>query len=262
MQMAAHVLRRQNVTIRGLALVLSSARDFRMNPTRLVVVSLGFLTFAALAVAKDDVNNPHWFSKDDVAAIVAQIPPPPAAGSEAETADLQEEVEAEKTRTPERIAEAKLDVNYSVTFFTKIVGPKLTAQNDPVTFHFFDELNRQIAEVVGAAKDHFKRLRPYLGHPDLIHPLFPANGYSYPSGHATHAFAFAAVLGEIFPDRRAAFLERAKKIAASRVDAGVHYTSDIKEGEVVGDEIAKELLAKPAFQQELKAAEAEVAAQK
>jgi hypothetical protein len=233
-----------------------------MNRTRLVVVALGFSSFAALALAKDEVKNPHWLSKDDVAAIVAQIPPPPAAGSDAEKSDLQEEMDAEKTRTPERIAEAKLDANYSVTLFTNIVGPKLTPQNDPVTFHFFDELNRQIAEVVGAAKDHFKRLRPYLGHPDLIHPLFQANGYSYPSGHATHSFAFAVVLGEIFPDREAAFMDRAKKIANSRVDAGVHYTTDIKEGEAVGCEIARELLDKPAFQQELKAAEAEVAAQK
>jgi hypothetical protein len=233
-----------------------------MNRTRLVLVSLGILACAALAGAKDEVKNPHWLSKSDVAAIVAQIPPPPAAGSDAEKTDLQEEVEAEKTRTPGRIAEAKLDANYSVTLFTNIVGPKLTPQNDPVTFHFFDELNRQIGEVVTVAKNHFARPRPYLAHPDLIHPLFQAGGYSYPSGHATHAFAFAVVLGEIFPDRAAAFTDRAKKIAESRVDAGVHYTSDIREGEVVGDEVAKELLAKPAFQQELKAAEAEVAAQK
>jgi hypothetical protein len=233
-----------------------------MNRTRFALVSLGFLTFAAWAWAKDEVKNPHWLSEGEVAAIVAQIPPPPAAGSEAEKSDLQEEVEAEKTRTPDRIAEAKLDANYSVTLFTNIVGPKLTPQNDPVTFRFFDELNKQIGEVVGAAKDHFKRPRPYLTHPDMIHPLFQAGGYSYPSGHATHSFAFAVVLGEIFPDRGAAFIDRAKKIAESRVDAGVHYTTDIKEGEVVGDEIAKELLAKPAFQQELKAAEAEVATQK
>jgi len=233
-----------------------------MNRTRFALVSLGSLTFAALALAKDEVKNPHWLSASDVAAIVAQIPPPPAPGSAAETADLQEEVEAEKTRTPDRIAEAKLDATYSVTLFTNIVGPKLTPQNDPVTFHFFDELNTQVAEVVNAGKNHFKRLRPYQGHSDLIHPLFPANGFSYPSGHATHAFAFAAVLSQIFPDRAAAFEDRAKKIAESRVDAGVHYTSDIREGEVVGDEVARELLAKPAFQRELKAAEAEVAAGK
>ena len=233
-----------------------------MNRIRLSLGALGILTFAALATAKDHAANPHWLSDQDIAAIVASIPPPPAAGSDAEKQDLQAEIEAQKTRTPERIAEAKLDANYSVTLFTNIVGPKLTPKNDPVTFRFFDELNQQIGQVVGAAKDRFKRPRPYLAHPDTIHALFAANGYSYPSGHSTHSYAFAIILGKIFPDRAAAFMERARKIAQSRVDAGVHYTSDIKEGDVVGHEVAKELLAKPAFQQALKAAEAEEAGQK
>jgi hypothetical protein len=251
----------QNVTLRGLLPGGGSLRIFGMNRTRLILFSLVLFTCVA-AWAKDETKNPHWLSEQQVAAIVAEIPPPPPAGSDAEKADLQEEVEAEKTRTPERIAEAKLDANYSVTLFTDMVGPKLTPQHDPVTFHFFDELNKQIGEVVGAAKDHFKRPRPYLGHPDLIHPLFSANGYSYPSGHATHSYAFAVILGQIFPDRAAAFMARADKIAESRVDAGVHYKTDIKEGKTVGYEIARELLDQPAFKQELKAAEAEVAEQK
>ena len=128
-----------------------------------------------------------------------------------------------------------------------------------MTFRFFDELNRQIGEAVGVSKDHWKRPRPYLTHPDVIHPLFQAGGYSYPSGHATHAVAFAEILATMFPDRAAAFRDRAHAIAQSRVDAGVHYTSDIQEGEVVGKEIAKKLLAKPAFRHAMQTAEAEVA---
>ena len=61
---------------------------------------------------------------------------------------------------------------------------------------------------------------------------------------------------------RRRFLDRAQAIAQSRVDAGVHYTSDIREGEIVGKEIAKELLAKPEFRREMQAAKAEVAAKK
>jgi acid phosphatase (class A) len=233
-----------------------------MNRIRLALGALGVLACAALATAKDHVANPHWLSDKEIAALVATIPPPPAAGSDAEKEDMQEEIDAQKTRTPERIAEANLDADYSVTLFTNMVGPKLTPQNDPVTFRFFDELNRQIGQVVGAAKDRFKRPRPYLAHPDLIHALFAAGGYSYPSGHSTHSYAFGIILGQIFPDRADAFLERARKIAQSRVDAGVHYTSDIREGKVLGHEIARELLSKPAFEQALKAAEAEEAAQK
>ena len=70
----------------------------------------------------------------------------------------------------------------------------------------------------------------------MIHPIVsPPGGYSYPSGHATHSYAFATILGQSFSRIQAqAFLDRAHAIAQSRVDAGVHYPSDIREGEIVG----------------------------
>ena len=228
-----------------------------MKDMRLALGSVGFLAFLAAAVAKEEVKNPHWLSNEEITALVASEPPPPAAGSDAEKIDLQEELDAQNTRTPERIAEAKLDANYSVELFTTIIGPKINAQDDPVAFHFFAEANRQIRDVVVQSKAHWKRPRPYLTHPE-IHPLFTAGDYSYPSGHSTHSFAFAEILAAMFPEHAAAFLERAQAIARSRVDAGVHYTSDIEEGEVLGKEVAKEMLAKPAFQEEMHAAQAEV----
>jgi acid phosphatase (class A) len=232
-----------------------------MKDARLLLGMLGLAVFLTLALAKETVANPHWLSQQEIEAIVASEPAPPAAGSDAEKADMQEEIDAQTTRTPERIAEAKLDANYSVTLFTNLIGPKIASANDPVMFHFFNQVNAQIGEVAHDSKAKWKRPRPYVTHPDVIHPIFTASDYSYPSGHATHAFAFAEVLAAMFPDRATAFLDRAQAIAQSRVDAGVHYTTDIREGEVVGKEIAKELLAKPEFQRAMNAAALEVAAQ-
>jgi acid phosphatase (class A) len=204
------------------------------------------------------VEDPHWLTHDDIKAIVQQEPPPPAPGSAAEQADLQAELSAQNSRTPAQIAEARLDNGYSVKLFTSVIGPKITPESDPRTFAFFDRLNKQIGKVVHESKDRWHRPRPYQAHPE-IHPLFEAGDYSYPSGHSTHSFAFAVILGQLFPDRANAFLDRARQIAQSRVDAGVHYETDIREGEVVGREVAKELLAKPAFLAELNAAKAELA---
>jgi len=233
-----------------------------MKDLRLVIGSLGFIGFVAVAVAKDGVDNPHWLSHNEIEAIIASEPPPPAPGSDADKVDVQKELDAQNGRTPDEIAEAKRDQSYSVALFISIVGPNLTPQADPVTFHFFDELDSQVAKVVHESKDHWMRPRPYQAHPDILHPLFTAGDSSYPSGHAMNAFAFAVVLGQIWPAHADAFLARARAVAHSRVVAGVHYTSDIAEGEVVGKEVAKELLAKPEFQKELQAAKAEVAAQK
>ena len=233
-----------------------------MKNPRLVLGALAFVAVITVAWAKGDIDNPHWLSQGEIKAIVAGEPPPPAPGSDAEKADLRLEVAAQNTRDAARIAESKKDNGYSVALFTTPIVPQITRQSDPVTFRFFDQVNKQIGQVVHESKERWHRPRPYQAHPDLIHPLFQAGDYSYPSGHSTHSFAFAVVLGEVFPDKAGAFLSRARQIAQSRVDAGVHYTTDIKEGEVVGKEIARELLSKPEFRKELDAAKAEVAAQK
>jgi acid phosphatase (class A) len=229
-----------------------------MKNPRLVLGTLSFIAVVTVAWAKSDVENPHWLTHDEIKAIVATEPPPPAPGSDADKADIQAELAAQKDRTVAQVAEAKRDEGYSIALFTDSIVPRITRAADPKTFLFFDQLNGQIAKVVGESKEHWHRLRPYQAHPDLI-PLFQAGGYSYPSGHSTHSFAFAVVLGELFPDRAAAFLQRAHQIAQSRVDAGVHYMTDIREGEIVGKEIAHELQANPEFRRELDAAKAEVA---
>ena len=233
-----------------------------MKDLRLLLGCLAFIAFVTLAIAKEQVANPHWLSKSEVKKLVSSEPPPPAPGSAADKADLQADLDAQNSRTPSQVDEAKKDATYSVALFTDSITPKITPSSNPVTFHFFDELNVQIGEVVKEAKAHWKRPRPYEGHPDVIHSLFPAGDFSYPSGHSTHSYAFATILGQIYPVQAQAFLDRAHLIAQSRVYAGVHYPTDINEGEVLGKEIAKELLAKPEFQKELQAAEAEVAAQK
>jgi acid phosphatase (class A) len=233
-----------------------------MNDARLFLGALGFVAFLAVALAREGDRSPHWLSQDQVTAIVATEPPPPALDSDAARVDLQGDIAAQNARTPALIAEAKEDNTFPPTLFTSVIRPGMTAATDPAMFHFLEELNAQIATVVSESKNHWHRLRPFREHPDVIHPLFSAYGYSYPSGHATHSYVIAAILSDMFPDQAAALMHRADQIAQSRVDAGVHYTSDIREGEVVGREIAQELLARPAFQRAMHAAQAEVAAGK
>jgi membrane-associated phospholipid phosphatase len=79
------------------------------------------------------------------------------------------------------------------------------------------------------------RPRPYQDHPLGILPLLsPSHDPSFPSDHATAAFAIA--FGILFIARRTGwlFLAWAALIGISRVLAGMHYPTDVLAGAVVG----------------------------
>ena len=79
------------------------------------------------------------------------------------------------------------------------------------------------------------RPRPYQDHPLGILPLLsPSHDPSFPSDHATAAFAIA--FGILFVARRTGwlFLAWAVLIGVSRVLAGMHYPTDVIAGAVVG----------------------------
>jgi undecaprenyl-diphosphatase len=79
------------------------------------------------------------------------------------------------------------------------------------------------------------RPRPYQDHPLGVLPLLSAShDPSFPSDHATAAFAIA--FGILFVTRRTGwwFLAWASLIALSRVFAGMHYPTDVLAGGAVG----------------------------
>lgn len=82
-------------------------------------------------------------------------------------------------------------------------------------------------------KNLIKRARPFV---DLSVTVVggEASGYSFPSSHATTAFAMAVILSNFQPKLRTLFFFLALCVSLSRVYMGVHYPSDIIAGAVVG----------------------------
>lgn len=92
-----------------------------------------------------------------------------------------------------------------------------------------------VAEAVsGGAKDWLDRDRPPLRDPDPAPLVSLPVTSSFPSGHATVAFACATVLALAAPRLRWPLFALAALIAFSRVYVGVHYPLDVLAGAALG----------------------------
>lgn len=92
--------------------------------------------------------------------------------------------------------------------------------------------------IANLTKNILGRARPKLfetsGPLDFNFFAFDPDYASLPSGHATNIFAFATVIGMLWPKGRVLLYTLAVWIAASRVLIGQHYVTDIVLGAILG----------------------------
>ncbi len=116
------------------------------------------------------------------------------------------------------------------------------------TLHLLDKdsANKQRAIIIGGTviissaitgllKYSIQRKRPFVTYPDINH-ITPEDSYSFPSGHASTAFALATSVTMAYPKwyvATPAYLW-ASSAAYSRMHFGVHYPSDVIAGALIG----------------------------
>ena len=153
---------------------------------------------------------------------------------------------------------AKADAERSVFRFADVVGENFTPEKLPQATAFFNAVKDSADYLLGPAKEHWNRPRPYATNPE-IHPCVPKPGNaSYPSGHSTFGTVTSIVLANMIPERQTEIYARAELYRENREIGGVHYPTDVEAGRIAGTVVAAFLFQDPAFQAEFAKAKAEV----
>lgn len=183
-----------------------------------------------------------WFRRSDTDIVdiprFLQAHMPPVPGKQAEARELKELHRIAAARTPEDTATALFFREHG-SFGLWHDGLKQYAAHagsQKAIAAAADLYGAMGANLVATleAKARNGRDRPFVTDPTLEPVVGRPSDKSYPSGHASSAYAAATVLGHHWPERADEFLKLAEQTAYSRVYGGVHFPSDVVTGALIG----------------------------
>ena len=229
---------------------------FAFTPVRRVVSGVFFLLVSLLCLqgAPSSVFVPAR-----VSALVEALPAPLADDSLTGQADLETLLQVQADRTPAQEARARRAEKHTVFVMgASVFGAWFTAENLPLTAHFFETAGVQFHPALVSAKKRWQRPRPFV-RDTRVHPCLAAPaGTSYPSGHSATAAIWGELLSAVFPEKRTEFMAQVRETMWSRVLAGVHFPTDTQAGRQLGESIGREMLALTATQLALEAVHQEI----
>jgi len=209
-----------------------------------------------------------YLTADALPNSLGLIPPPPAPGSAAQARDDAAAKAAVALSGGPRWALATVDADLSFPAAAETYACAMDVRvSEADTPRLYALLRRSLSDTGRSpypTKTKYQRARPFTvnGAP-LCTPAFEAvlrKDGSYPSGHSAIGWGWALILAEVAPDRADAILARGRAFGQSRMVCNVHWQSDIEEGRMMGAATVAKLHASAEFRDDLKAAQAEVAA--
>ena len=186
------------------------------------------------------------------------FPPPPAAGSKTDLADLATLHEWEGKRTDEQCARANAEAHADYDLFFGDISP-FPRPLPAAAAGVFKRVKKETDGIAATIKGKFKRQRPFNRDTSLKPCLGKIGGLSYPSGHATISRIYALILSDLVPGHRAQFMARADEAALYRIIGGVHHPSDIEAGKRLADAIYEMYLKSAVFRADMKILRANLA---
>jgi acid phosphatase (class A) len=201
-------------------------------------------------------------------SLLRLLPPPPVAGSSEAKADEFVYRQSRKgIGGPEwQRAIGQLSVT-SPSFVKEIscaLGAQLSAETTPATMALLRRAGTDLGRAVFAAKEHYKRPRPFTTDggkacdPDHAKDGGKPLGFAYPSGHAAVGWLWGLILSDARPSRSAEILKFGKATGDLRIACRVHWASDVVGGRLMATALYQRIEDTPAYKADLEKARAEL----
>lgn len=225
------------------------------------------LAMAAFLGAATAADTPQGYLRPDQAVELWRvIPPAPTPGDIRDKADygvykaMKRQIGGERWRYA--TADIKYDTPTMLHDFECAAGVVLTPEALPATYRLLSAASADTGRANNAAKEHWQRPRPFWRDNGKVCEGLDTLGKSldYPSGHTTKGWTLGLILAELLPDHAGAILARARSYGESRIVCRVHSMSAVDAGRTGATVTMESVRATPAYQADLAAAKAELAA--
>lgn len=173
--------------------------------------------------------------------------PPPAFGSPAFNAALQEVRTLSDGLTPDQLAIAQFWASKGPAYLNGVASELIVAHHNSereaarvlavANMAGFDVLNACFD-----AKFAYYLIRPTQADPLIKLPVGLPNHPSYPSGHSCITSAYATVLASLFPEESDRLNAMTVEAGLSRMYGGLHYRFDCEVGQTLGRQVAEYVL--------------------
>jgi membrane-associated phospholipid phosphatase len=175
--------------------------------------------------------------------------PPPAFGSPAFNADLNEVLTIAQNRTPQQVAIALFWATAGASstpfgYWSQVAADYIAEAglSERAATHVFAlmhaaQLDAQLT--CYETKYHYFVIRPSQAEPRITLVIPLPNYPAYPSGHACISSAAADILKHFFPAHTAELGNLVTEAGLSRIYAGIHYRFDIDAAWVLGRAVAE-----------------------
>ncbi len=208
-----------------------------------------------------------YLSRNELDALAAATPAPPADGSPEALADVARSERMKALEDGDRwlLSTAHVEIRppLGLQHFDCALGVRLGSVETPALNRLMGRLFHDVDDVAEAVKARYKRPRPVAIEPGrrACQTLTDAGraSSSYPSGTSALATAYGEAFAVMAPDRAAAVRSIARAVGESRMVCAMHWPSDVVQGEAVGFAVfARAASTSEAFDADLAAATAEL----